>query len=96
MDSTAILHGTGALLPHLTVLVTGLVILTLDLFLTSRSRYLNEVVGLVGLGLAFVLTLVQSGEPRTIFMGMAIVDNLGVFFNAILKTIKGSSKDSRI
>jgi NADH-quinone oxidoreductase subunit N len=87
MDSTAILHGTGALLPHLTVLVTGLVILTLDLFLTSRSRYLNEVVGLVGLGLAFVLTLVQSGEPRTIFMGMAVVDNLGVFFNAIFVLI---------
>ena len=49
MDATALLDSTGALLPHMTVLVTGLVILTLDLFLTPRSRYLNEVVGLIGL-----------------------------------------------
>ena len=41
MDATALLESTGALLPHMTVLVTGLVILTLDLFLTPRSRYLN-------------------------------------------------------
>lgn len=82
MDGTALLHGTGALLPQLTVLITGLVILTLDLFLTSRSRYLNEVIGIVGLLLAFVLTLLQSGEPRPVFMHMAVVDNLGVFFNA--------------
>ena len=82
MDGTALLHGTGALLPQLTVVITGLVILTLDLFLTSHSRYLNEVVGIVGLLLAFVLTVLQTGEPRPVFMNMAVVDNLGVFFNA--------------
>ena len=56
MDGTALLQGTGALAPHLTVLVTGLVILTLDLFLTARSRYVNEIVGLAGLVLAFAFT----------------------------------------
>ena len=82
MDATALLDSTGALLPHLTVLVTGLVILTLDLFLTPRSRYLNEVVGLAGLLLAFVFTLGTAGAPRQVFMAMAVVDQLGAFFNA--------------
>ena len=82
MDSTELLHGTKALLPHLTVLLTALVILMLDLFLTVRSRYLNEVVGIVGLLLAFVFTLLQAGAPRDVFMHMARVDDLGVFFNA--------------
>lgn len=81
MDGTAFLQGTGALVPHLTVLVTGLVILTLDLFLTERSRFVNEVVGLVGLALALVLAVLQHGDPRTVFSGMAVVDNLGVFFH---------------
>ncbi len=82
MDGTALLQGTGALVPHLTVLLTGLVILTLDLFLTERSRFLNEVVGLVGLVLAFVLAVLQHGDPRTVFIDMAVVDNLSVFFHA--------------
>jgi len=79
MDATALLDSTGALLPHLTVLVTGLVILTLDLFLTPRSRYLNEVVGLAGLLLAFFFTLGTAGAPRQVFMAMAVVDQLGAF-----------------
>lgn len=82
MDGTAFLQGTGALVPHLTVLLTGLVILMLDLFLTERSRFLNEVVGLVGLALAFVLAVLQHGDPRMVFMDMAVVDNLSVFFHA--------------
>ena len=82
MDGTAFLQGTIELAPHLTVLITGLVILTLDLFLTERSRFLNEVVGFVGLALAFVLAVLQHGDPRTVFMDMAVVDNLSVFFLA--------------
>ncbi len=82
MDGTAFLQGTGALVPHLTVLLTGLIILTLDLFLNERSRFLNEVVGLVGLALAFVLAVLQHGDPRMVFMDMAVVDNLSVFFHA--------------
>lgn len=82
MDGTAFLQGTGAMAPHLTVLITGLVILTLDLFLTDRSRFLNEVVGLAGLALAFVLAVLQHGDPRMVFMDMAVVDNLSVFFLA--------------
>jgi NADH-quinone oxidoreductase subunit N len=82
MDGTAFLQGTGALVPHLTVMITGLVMLTLDLFLTARSRFLNEVVGLAGLALAFVLAVLQHGDPRLVFMDMAVVDNLSVFFHA--------------
>ena len=63
MDAAALLESTGALLPHLTVLVTGLIILTLDLFLTPRSRYLNEVVGLAGLCLALSFTVTSRPQP---------------------------------
>jgi NADH:ubiquinone oxidoreductase subunit 2 (subunit N) len=76
MDATALLASTGALLPHMTVLVTGLVILTLDLFLTPRGRYLNEVVGLIGLLVALFFTLGTTGAPRQVFMAMAVVDYL--------------------
>ena len=82
MDATALLDSTGALLPQMAVLVTGLLVLTLDLFLTPRSRYLNEVVSLVGLLVALILTLCLTGAPRQVFMGMAVVDPLGGFFNA--------------
>src|SRR6266568_1500222 len=82
MDATALLDSTGALLPHLTVLITGLIILTLDLFLTPRSRYLNEVVGLAGLLMALIFTLYTTGAPRQVFMAMAAVDHLGAFFHA--------------
>ncbi|MGE3540590.1 MAG: NADH-quinone oxidoreductase subunit N [Candidatus Tectimicrobiota bacterium] len=89
MDATALLQSTGALLPHMIVLVTGLAVLTLDLFLTQRSRYINEVVGLVGLGLALVAILGTAGEPRSVFMAMAVVDKLGAFFNATFVLIAG-------
>ena len=81
MDATALLDSTRALLPHLTVLITGLIILTLDLFLTPRSRYLNEAVGLAGLGVAVLITLSTAGAPRQVFMAMAVVDHLSAFFN---------------
>ena len=87
MDGTDLLQGTGALLPHLTVITTGLIILVLDLFLTSRSRYMNEVVGLIGLVLAFALALGQAGDPRLLFSEMAIADNLAVFFHALFVLI---------
>jgi len=82
MDVTALLDSTIALLPQMIVLITGLIILTLDLFLTPRSRYLNEVVGLAGLFVALLCTLGTAGAPRQVFMSMAVVDQLGVFFNA--------------
>ncbi len=81
MDGTVLLQGTGALLPHLIVLATGLAILSIDLFLPPRSRYVNEVIGIVGLLLALVFAMLQAGEPRLVFMDMAVVDNLGVFFH---------------
>ena len=80
MDGTALLQGTGALGPHLTVLITGLAILMLDLFLTPRTRYVNEAVGIFGLVLALGFTLAQIGDPRLVFSDMAVVDNLSVFF----------------
>src|SRR5262245_39913833 len=82
MDTTALLESTGALLPQMTVLVTGLIIRTLDLFLTPRSRYINEVVGLAGLRVALSFTLCTTSAPRQVFMAMAVVDPLGTFFNA--------------
>ena len=83
MEVPALLEDTAALLPHVTVLVTGLVVLMLDLFPLPRRRWAIEAVSLVGLALAFVCALCQAGdEPRAVFMGMAVVDGLGTFFNA--------------
>lgn len=87
MDGTALLQGAGALLPHFIILLTGLAILVLDLFLTARSRYLNEVIGLVGVVIALVCTFMNTGEPRPVFMNMAVADNLGVFLNRIFLLI---------
>ena len=89
MDATALLESTGALLPHITVLVTGLVILVLDLFLTPRSRYVNECVGIVGVLVALLLTVVQSGAPRAAFLNMAVADGVGAFFNVTFLLIAG-------
>ena len=87
MDATALLDSTGALLPHIIVLATGLVILALDLFLTPRSRYLNELIGVVGVLVALLVTLPQPVAPRPIFMGMASADGISAFFNAIFLLI---------
>ena len=83
MEAPALLESTAALLPHVAVLVTGLVVLVLDLFLTLRGRWATEAVSLAGLAAAFGCALCQlGGEPRAVFMGMAVVDGLGAFFNA--------------
>jgi NADH-quinone oxidoreductase subunit N len=100
MDATALLDSTAALLPPLIVLVTGLVVLSLDLFLTPRSRYLNEVVGIIGIVLALLCTLQQSGAPRAAFLGMAVADGLSAFFNTAflliaLLTVLLSASDVR-
>ena len=84
MEATALLESTAALLPHVAVLVTGLIVLVLDLYLPARGRWATEAVGLAGLAAAFVCVLCQAGgEPRAVFMGMAVVDGLGTFFNAV-------------
>ena len=83
MEAPALLESTAALLPHVAVLVTGLVVLVLDLFLPPRGRWAAEAVSLAGLAAAFGCALCQlGGEPRAVFMGMAVVDGLGAFFNA--------------
>ena len=88
MEALALLESTTALLPHVTVLVTGLVVLVLDLFVLPRGRWVTEAVSLVGLALAFACALCQAGgEPRIVFMGMAAVDGLGTFFNAVFVLI---------
>jgi NADH-quinone oxidoreductase subunit N len=87
MDATVLWQGTAALIPQLIVLITGLVVLVLDLFLTPRGRFLNETVAVVGLVLAFLFTLGDIGTPQTVLMQMAVVDNFGSFFNGIFLLI---------
>jgi NADH-quinone oxidoreductase subunit N len=64
------------------VLLTGLIILTQDLFLTPQRRYLHEVVGFIGLLISLFFTLTTTGTPHQAFMGMAMVDHLSAFLNA--------------
>ena len=88
MEAPALFESTAALLPHVAVLLTGLIVLVLDLYLPSRGRWANEVVSLAGLAVAFACALCQAGgEPFTVFMGMAVVDGLGTFFNAVFVLI---------
>lgn len=87
MDATALWQGTTALLPQLIVLITGLVILVLDLFLTPRGRFLNETVAVVGLVVAFSFTLGHIETPQSILMQMAVADDFGSFFNGIFLLI---------
>ena len=83
MEAPALLEGVAALLPHVSVLVTGLIVLVLDLYLPPRGRWAAEAVSLAGLAVAFICALCQAAsEPHTVFMGMAVVDGLGTFFNA--------------
>lgn len=89
MNATALLESSGALLPHIMVLLTGLVILLIDLFLPPQKRYINEVVGIAGLVAAFGLVLYNTDAPRQIFMGMAVVDHLGAFFHGVFILIAG-------
>ncbi|MCZ6873340.1 MAG: NADH-quinone oxidoreductase subunit N [bacterium] len=87
MDATALWQGAIALLPQLIVLMTGLVILVLDLFLTPRGRFLNETVAVIGLIIAFLSTLGPIDTPQSVLMHMAVTDNLSSFFNAIFLLI---------
>ena len=88
MEAPALLESTAALLPHIAVLVTGLIVLVLDLYLPPRGRWATEAVGLVGLAVAFVCVLCQAGgEPRAVFTGMAVVDGLSTFLNAVFVLI---------
>ena len=88
MEAPALFESTAALLPHVAVLLTGLIVLVLDLYLPPRGRWANEVVSLAGLAVAFACALCQAGgEPFTVFMGMAVVDGLGTFFNAVFVLI---------
>ena len=89
MNATALFESSGALLPHMMVLLTGLAVLLVDLFVPPQKRYMNEVVGMVGLAAAFVLVLYNTGAPRPIFLGMAVVDNLGAFFHGLFLVIAG-------
>ena len=88
MEAPALLESTAAILPHVAVLVTGLIALVLDLYLPPRGRWAIEAVGLVGLAVAFACVICQAGgEPRAVFMGMAVVDGLGTFFNGVFVLI---------
>ncbi len=87
MDGTALLQGTRALLPHMVILVTGLAVLILDLFLTPRSRFLNEVLGLLGLLVALIVSLQPVDTAQSVFMQMAVADSLGAFLNVIFLSI---------
>jgi NADH-quinone oxidoreductase subunit N len=89
MNATALFESSGALLPHMMVLLTGLAVLLVDLFIAPQKRYMNEVVAIAGLVVAFFLVLCNTGEPRPIFLGMAVADNLGAFFHGLFLVIAG-------
>jgi len=76
------------ILPIVILVVTGLVILLLDLFLSDERRALNAVVAFVGLVLAAAAVVgLQNGRGGITLAGMAIVDGFGYVFELLLIVI---------
>jgi len=76
------------ILPIVILVVTGLVILLLDLFIGEAQRSLNAVAALVGLALAAAAVVgLQNGAGGVTLAGMAIVDGFGYVFELLLIAI---------
>src|SRR5947209_4755779 len=76
------------ILPIVILVVTGLVILLLDLALNDSRRALNAAAALVGLVLAAVAVVaLQNGRGGVTLAGMAIVDGFGYVFELLLIAI---------
>ena len=76
------------ILPIVILVVTGLVILLLDLFLSDERRALNAVVAFAGLVLAAAAVVgLQNGRGGVTLAGMAIVDGFGYVFELLLLAI---------
>src|SRR5919109_638776 len=71
------------LLPCLTLTVTGLLVLLWDLWMKEEERPLLAWLGLTGLVLTGVVSVVLWGRSELAFNGMLALDSYALFFNLI-------------
>ncbi len=74
-----LMEDLGALLPELVLTVLLLVVITVDLFLPRRSKWLLTPLTVFGLLIAGVACFVVWGTNETIYDGYYVVDDLSVF-----------------
>jgi NADH-quinone oxidoreductase subunit N len=71
--------------PIVVLVVTGLLVLLLDLFLTDEGRAWNAWASLIGLGLAAgSVVVMQWNRSGTTLAGMAVLDGFGLAFELLL------------
>ena len=75
----------GAVLPEVIIALTGLLVLVVDLFGSSRRKASLSVISCAGLFLAFAATsaLMGGGRNETAFSGAVAVDPYGQYFKFI-------------
>ncbi|HXV80457.1 MAG TPA: NADH-quinone oxidoreductase subunit N, partial [Candidatus Binatia bacterium] len=71
------------LLPATQVLLTALVVLLMDLFLKENEKGLLAWIGLLGLALCGLETLLLWGSQDGAFGATLLLDNFALFFNQI-------------
>ncbi len=82
MSGTDYLNDLFTLYPELILTVTVLVVLTADLFLSRRSKWLLTPLTIFGLLLTGIGCFFVWGVNDTVFNGFYVVDDLSVFFKA--------------
>jgi NADH-quinone oxidoreductase subunit N len=72
-------EGLGALLPELVLTALLLVVITVDLFLPRRSKWILTPLTVLGLLLAGAACFVVWDTNQTIYAGYYVVDDLSIF-----------------
>ncbi len=73
-----------AILPELIVTAFAFAILLIDLWLPKKSKGLNGVLALLGVVIAFGVTVSMYGTNATAFRGMVVMDNASNFASIIM------------
>ncbi len=73
-----------AIMPELIITAFAFVILLIDLWLPKKSKGLNGVLALLGVAIAFGVTVSMYGTNMTAFRGMVVMDNASNFAGIIM------------
>ena len=78
-----------ALAPELTVLAGALLVLLVELFLTTTTRQRVNAIGVLSVlvALGFVIALAVDGRPRVSFGNMFVVDNYALLFKGFFLSV---------
>jgi NADH-quinone oxidoreductase subunit N len=74
----------AAIMPALIIIAFAFVVLLIDLWLPKKSKGLNGVLALLGVAIAFGVTVSMYGTNATAFRGMVVMDNASNFASIIM------------